>query len=97
LFNVLEGAMSLVGPRPHAVAHNEFYRGKIKEYMLRHRIKPGLTGLAQVNGFRGETDTIDKMQNRVNYDLAYINNWSIWLDLEIICKTVFVLFSDNAY
>ncbi len=97
LFNVLEGSMSLVGPRPHAIAHNEFYKGKIGAYMLRHRIKPGLTGLAQVNGFRGETDTIDKMQNRVNYDLAYINNWSIWLDIEILFRTVFVLFGKNVY
>ena len=97
LFNVLEGSMSLVGPRPHAIAHNDFYKDKITAYMLRHRIKPGLTGLAQVNGYRGETDTIDKMQSRVNYDLAYINNWSIWLDLEIMIKTVFVLFSKNAY
>jgi len=97
LFNVLEGSMSLVGPRPHAIAHNDFYKGKIRAYMLRHRIKPGLTGLAQVNGFRGETDTIDKMQNRVNYDLAYINNWSIWLDIEIMFKTVFVLLGKNAY
>jgi putative colanic acid biosynthesis UDP-glucose lipid carrier transferase len=97
LFNVLEGSMSLVGPRPHAIAHNNFYKGKIRAYMLRHRIKPGLTGLAQVNGYRGETDTIDKMQNRVNYDLAYINNWSIWLDIEIMLKTGFVLFSKTAY
>ena len=89
--------MSLVGPRPHAIAHNNFYKGKIRAYMLRHRIKPGLTGLAQVNGYRGETDTIDKMQNRVNYDLAYINNWSIWLDIEIMLKTGFVLFSKTAY
>lgn len=97
LFNVLEGSMSLVGPRPHAIAHNEFYRDKISAYMLRHRIKPGLTGLAQVNGYRGETDTLDKMENRVNYDLAYINNWSIWLDIEIMFRTVFVLFGKNAY
>lgn len=97
LFNVLEGSMSLVGPRPHAIAHNEFYSGKIDAYMLRHRIKPGLTGLAQINGFRGETDTIDKMQSRVNYDLAYINNWSISLDIEILIRTVFVLFGRNAY
>jgi putative colanic acid biosynthesis UDP-glucose lipid carrier transferase len=97
LFNVLGGTMSLVGPRPHAVAHNEFYKGQITSYMLRHRIKPGLTGLAQVNGFRGETDTLDKMEARVNYDLAYINNWSIWLDIEILYRTVFVLFGKNAY
>lgn len=97
LFNVLGGSMSLVGPRPHALAHNEFYRDQIHAYMLRHRIKPGLTGLAQVNGFRGETDTLDKMQARVNYDLAYINNWSIWLDISILFRTVFVLFGRNAY
>ena len=97
LFNVLGGSMSLVGPRPHALAHNDFYRGKINAYMLRHRVKPGLTGLAQVNGFRGETDTIDKMENRVKYDLAYINNWSIWLDIEIMFRTIFVLFGKNAY
>lgn len=97
LFNVLEGSMSLVGPRPHAIAHNEYYKDRIHAYMLRHRIKPGLTGLAQVNGYRGETDTIDKMEGRVNYDLAYINNWSIWLDIEILFRTVFVLFGKNAY
>ncbi len=97
LLNVIGGSMSLVGPRPHAIAHNEYYKGKIGSYMMRHRIKPGLTGLAQVNGFRGETDTIDKMQNRVNYDLAYINNWSIWLDMEIMFRTIFVLLSKNAY
>lgn len=96
LFNVLEGTMSLVGPRPHAVEHNEYYRGQIRSYMLRHRVKPGLTGLAQVNGFRGETETIDKMQARVNYDLAYINNWSIWLDFEILFRTVFIVFGRNA-
>ncbi len=97
LINVLEGTMSLVGPRPHAIAHNEYYKGQIRSYMLRHRVKPGLTGLAQVNGYRGETETLDKMQGRVNYDLAYINNWSIWLDIEILFKTVFILFSRNAY
>ncbi|MBV1878315.1 MAG: undecaprenyl-phosphate glucose phosphotransferase [Pseudomonadales bacterium] len=97
LFNVIGGSMSLVGPRPHALAHNDYYKGKIGAYMMRHRIKPGLTGLAQVNGFRGETDTIDKMQSRVNYDIAYINNWSIWLDFEIMFRTVFVLLGKNAY
>lgn len=97
LFNVLGGSMSLVGPRPHAIAHNEFYKDQIKSYMLRHRIKPGLTGLAQVNGYRGETDTLDKMEARVKYDLAYINNWSIWLDIEILFRTIFVLFGKNAY
>lgn len=79
------------------MAHNHYYKGKISAYMSRHRIKPGLTGPAQVNGFRGETGTIDKMQSRVDCDLAYINNWSIWLDIEILVRTVFVLFSKNAY
>ncbi|HCO1727002.1 TPA: exopolysaccharide biosynthesis polyprenyl glycosylphosphotransferase, partial [Escherichia coli] len=79
-FNVLFGQMSVVGPRPHAVSHNEQYRTLIKGYMLRHKVKPGITGLAQVNGWRGETDTLDKMQKRVEYDLLYIRNWSIWLD-----------------
>ena len=97
LFNVLGGSMSLVGPRPHAVAHNDYYKDKIRSYMLRHRIKPGLTGLAQVHGFRGETETLEKMQGRVNYDMAYINNWSLWLDIEILFRTVFVLFGKNAY
>ncbi|MFT7304770.1 MAG: putative colanic acid biosynthesis UDP-glucose lipid carrier transferase [Candidatus Azotimanducaceae bacterium] len=97
LFNILGGSMSLVGPRPHAIAHNNFYKDQIKSYMLRHRIKPGLTGLAQVNGYRGETDTLDKMEARVKYDLAYINNWSIWLDVEILFRTIFVLLGKNAY
>ncbi|MEM7364149.1 MAG: undecaprenyl-phosphate glucose phosphotransferase [Pseudomonadota bacterium] len=97
LLNVLQGDMSLVGPRTHAVAHNEVYSEQIKSYMLRHRIKPGLTGLAQVNGFRGETETLDKMEGRVNFDLAYINNWNLALDVEIMIRTIFVLFSKNAY
>ncbi|MBN4073447.1 exopolysaccharide biosynthesis polyprenyl glycosylphosphotransferase [Mariprofundus ferrooxydans] len=97
LFNVLKGDMSLVGPRPHARAHNDFYAGKIEAYMSRHRILPGMTGLAQVNGFRGETDTLEKMEKRVEYDLAYINNWSIWLDVRIMIKTVYTLLSKNAY
>lgn len=88
-FNVLSGGMSIVGPRPHAVAHNEQYRNLIEGYMLRHKVKPGITGLAQINGWRGETDTIDKMQKRVEYDLEYIREWSIWLDLKIIILTVF--------
>jgi putative colanic acid biosynthesis UDP-glucose lipid carrier transferase len=88
-FNVLQGKMSVVGPRPHAVAHNEFYRGQVKGYMLRHKVKPGITGLAQVNGYRGETDTIDKMEGRIQYDLNYIRNWSLWLDIKIILLTVF--------
>ena len=97
LLNVLYGDMSLVGPRPHATAHNRFYADKVDAYMSRHRILPGMTGLAQVNGCRGETDTLDKMEKRVEYDLAYINNWSIWLDIRIMIKTVYTLLSKNAY
>lgn len=98
LFNVLQGRMSLVGPRPHAVVHNEQYRKLIDRYMLRHKVKPGITGLAQVNGWRGETDSLDKMQKRVEHDLAYIHNWSLWLDLKIIVLTAFRAFTDkNAY
>lgn len=88
-FNVLFGQMSVVGPRPHAVAHNEQYRSLIQGYMLRHKVKPGITGLAQINGWRGETDTLDKMEKRIEYDLLYIRGWSIWLDLKIIFLTVF--------
>jgi len=97
LLNVLKGEMSLVGPRPHAVQHNEFYADKISAYMSRHRILPGITGLAQANGCRGETETLDKMEKRVEYDLAYINNWSIWLDVRIILKTMTNLWSKNVY
>ena len=97
-FNVLQGRMSIVGPRPHAVAHNEQYRELIKAYMVRHKVKPGITGWAQVNGLRGETETIDKMKARVEYDLEYLRNWSLGLDLQIIVRTVRVLFFDrNAY
>lgn len=96
--NVLQGTMSVVGPRPHAVAHNEMYRKKVEYYMLRHRIKPGITGWAQVNGWRGETDTLDKMQMRINYDLEYIKNWSLWLDFKIVVFTFFKGFvGNNAY
>ncbi|GMM70454.1 undecaprenyl-phosphate glucose phosphotransferase [Alteromonas gracilis] len=96
--NVLQGRMSIVGPRPHAVAHNEEYRKIIRGYMLRHKVRPGITGWAQVNGFRGETDTVEKMQKRVEYDLEYIHNWSILLDIKIIIKTaVGSLFDKNAY
>lgn len=91
--NVLQGKMSIVGPRPHAVAHNEWYRGQIKGYMLRHIVKPGITGYAQINGYRGETDTLDKMERRIQYDLAYIRNWSLWLDIKIIMLTIFKGFS----
>jgi putative colanic acid biosynthesis UDP-glucose lipid carrier transferase len=87
--NVLTGEMSIVGPRPHAVAHNEMYRRMIHGYMLRHKVKPGITGWAQVNGWRGETDTLEKMEQRVNHDLHYIQNWGLLLDLKIIFKTVF--------
>lgn len=96
--NVLQGRMSIVGPRPHAVAHNEQYRKLIHGYMLRHKVKPGITGLAQVNGWRGETDTTEKMAMRVKYDLEYINHWSLWLDLKIIAKTMFSgMRGNNAY
>ncbi|MEB0259590.1 undecaprenyl-phosphate glucose phosphotransferase [Undibacterium sp. 10I3] len=98
LLNVIQGNMSLVGPRPHAVEHNELYRKLVDGYMLRHKIKPGITGWAQVNGFRGETETLEKMQSRVDYDLYYIQHWSVWLDIVIMWRTVSVLFGDkNAY
>lgn len=87
--NVLQGRMSIVGPRPHAVAHNEEYRRLIHGYMLRHKVKPGITGWAQINGWRGETDSLDKMQGRVDCDLAYVRNWSLWLDIKIIFLTAF--------
>mgnify|MGYP000660363731 CR=1 FL=1 len=93
--NVLQGRMSIVGPRPHAVAHNELYRKVIKGYMVRHKVKPGITGLAQVNGYRGETDTLDKMQKRVDYDLEYLRNWSLSMDLWIILKTALVCLNDR--
>jgi len=93
--NVLQGRMSIVGPRPHAVAHNEEYRRIIKAYMVRHKVKPGITGWAQVNGHRGETDTIEKMQARVEYDLEYLRNWSIGLDLQIIVRTIRLMFFDR--
>ncbi|UJP06229.1 MAG: undecaprenyl-phosphate glucose phosphotransferase [Nitrosomonas sp.] len=97
-FNVLQGRMSIVGPRPHAVAHNELYRKLIKGYMLRHKAKPGITGWAQVNGWRGETETLEKMKARIEHDLYYLKHWSIWLDFWIILKTVWiVLRKDNAY
>jgi putative colanic acid biosynthesis UDP-glucose lipid carrier transferase len=96
--NVLQGRMSIVGPRPHAVAHNEQYRKLIKGYMLRHKVKPGITGWAQVNGLRGETATLDKMEARIQYDLDYLRNWSLWLDLWIVLKTVkVVLTRENAF
>lgn len=98
LFNVFLGSMSLVGPRPHAVAHNEEYRRVIEGYMLRHKVRPGITGWAQVNGLRGETDTVDKMQRRVEYDLDYLRNWSLTLDLTILFRTASLVWRDrNAY
>ena len=99
LFNALEGSMSLVGPRPHAVSHNIFYSDKVKAYLARHRIKPGITGLAQIGGFRGETETLEAMQKRVELDLEYISNWSPMLDLKILFLTPFRLLSKkgNAY
>ena len=87
-FNVLQGRMSIVGPRPHALAHNEYYKDLVESYMQRHKVKPGITGWAQVNGLRGETDTLEKMERRVQYDLWYIDNWSLWLDLKIIAMTL---------
>ncbi|MFZ2160699.1 MAG: undecaprenyl-phosphate glucose phosphotransferase [Sideroxyarcus sp.] len=98
LINVLQGRMSIVGPRPHAVAHNELYRKLIKGYMLRHKVRPGITGWAQVNGMRGETEVLEKMQGRIDHDLYYLKNWSIWLDLWIIMRTAWVVLNrDNAY
>ena len=96
--NVLQGRMSVVGPRPHAVSHNESYRKSVDYYMLRHKVRPGITGWAQVNGWRGETDTLDKMEMRIKFDLEYIRNWTIWLDVKIVTFTIFKSFNDkNAY
>jgi len=96
--NVIQGRMSIVGPRPHAVAHNEEFRKLVPKYMQRHIVKPGITGWAQINGYRGETDTLEKMQKRVEFDLYYINNWSIWLDIKIIFMTIYKGFiNKNAY
>jgi len=94
-FNVLMGSMSIVGPRPHAVAHNEYYRRLIPGYMLRHKVRPGLTGWAQVNGWRGETETLEKMEKRVEYDLDYLRRWSLWFDLKIIILTIVRSFKDS--
>ena len=97
-FNVLLGNMSVVGPRPHAVAHNEEYRQQVDYYMLRHKVKPGITGWAQINGWRGETDTLEKMEKRIEYDLQYIRHWTILWDIKIVFLTVFKGFIDkNAY
>ena len=96
--NVIQGRMSVVGPRPHAVAHNEQYRSLIKGYMIRHKVNPGITGLAQIRGFRGETETVDDMRRRVEADLEYLRNWSLDLDIKIILRTIAMMVSDkNAY
>jgi putative colanic acid biosynthesis UDP-glucose lipid carrier transferase len=96
--NVIQGRMSIVGPRPHAIAHNIKYAKLISEYNQRTLVNPGITGLAQINGWRGETDTLEKMQKRVNADLYYINNWNLWLDIRIIFITIFKGFiNKNAY
>lgn len=98
LLNVLKGDMSLVGPRPHATAHNEEYRQLIQGYMLRHKVRPGMTGLAQVHGCRGETETVDKMARRVEWDLRYIREWSLWMDIKILIQTFWVVLrGQNAY
>jgi len=94
-FNVLQGTMSIVGPRPHAVAHNEYYRKLINGYMWRHKVKPGITGWAQIHGYRGETDTIDKMEGRVIYDIAYLKSWSLRMDIAIILRTLKLVIKDS--
>tara|TARA_R110000868_G_scaffold128417_2_gene336483 strand:- start:1633 stop:3138 length:1506 start_codon:yes stop_codon:yes gene_type:complete len=97
LLNVLSGEMSLVGPRPHALSHNEYYESVLETYASRHKVKPGITGWAQINGYRGETDTPDKMRKRVEHDLYYIENWSLWLDLKILFLTPFSLLGKNIF
>jgi putative colanic acid biosynthesis UDP-glucose lipid carrier transferase len=97
IFNVLKGEMSLVGPRPHPLELNDEFKARIPKYMLRHKVKPGITGWAQVNGFRGQTDTPEKMALRIQHDLWYIQNWSLWLDLKILLMTPLVLVHRNAY
>ncbi len=95
ILNVITGQMSFVGPRPHAVAHNEQYRKVISGYMIRHKVRPGITGWAQVNGLRGETDTVDKMRRRIEYDIDYLNNWSLWLDLRILLRSIPIVLRDS--
>jgi undecaprenyl-phosphate galactose phosphotransferase/putative colanic acid biosynthesis UDP-glucose lipid carrier transferase len=98
LFNVLRGEMSLVGPRPHALAHDDEYGAQISDYAFRHHVKPGITGLAQVAGLRGETKQLDQMKRRIDLDIKYVDNWSLWLDLQILGRTFFaVISSPNAY
>jgi len=97
-FNVLQGQMSIVGPRPHAIAHNRYYQSRIPNYNLRHQIKPGITGWAQINGWRGETDTLDKMEKRIEYDLEYVGKQNFFFDLKIIIMTVLMgFYHKNAY
>lgn len=96
--NVLKGEMSVVGPRPHTIAHNEYYRSQVRRYMNRHKVKPGVTGLAQVCGLRGETAQLERMEERIRLDLVYIRNWSLWFDITIIVRTIVMMFRDrNAY
>lgn len=97
LINVLRGEMSIVGPRPHATAHNSMFEDKIFVFSRRHVVKPGITGWAQVNGYRGPTDTLEKMKRCVEYDLYYIDNWSFWLDVRIVIMTLFRMAYANAY
>jgi putative colanic acid biosysnthesis UDP-glucose lipid carrier transferase len=95
LFNVWEGKMSFVGPRPHAVAHNEMYRKLIGGYMIRHKVRPGMSGWAQIHGLRGETATLEQMRLRVQHDLEYLRNWSVWLDVKIMFKTALIVFGGH--
>ncbi|MFV1921472.1 MAG: undecaprenyl-phosphate glucose phosphotransferase [Methylotenera sp.] len=95
-FNVLQGCMSVVGPRPHAISHNELYRKAIKGYMIRHKVKPGITGWAQINGLRGQTETLEKMKLRIESDLDYLRHWSLTLDIKIILKTILLVLKDKA-
>src|SRR5258706_16458267 len=97
LINVMRGELSLVGPRPHAVIHNQSYAEILSNYATRHKVKPGITGWAQVNGCRGETKTPEDMRKRVELDLYYIKNWSAWFDLQILARTLLVPFNSNAY
>jgi undecaprenyl-phosphate galactose phosphotransferase/putative colanic acid biosynthesis UDP-glucose lipid carrier transferase len=97
LFNVIAGDMSLVGPRPHPLALNSEYETIISDYAFRHHVKPGLTGWAQVNGWRGETQTVNLMARRIEFDLWYINNWSLWLDFKILLRTLVLGLQSSAY
>ena len=98
LINVLRGEMSLVGPRPHALTHSAYYSALLETYASRHKLKPGITGWPQVNGLRGETDTPEKMRKRIEYQLYYIENWSIWFDIKILLMTpIFVLLGKYAF